>query len=469
MKRMVRWAFASLVTLGVIGAFAPAASAHPSDELLQQLYVTPATSGVQIEIDLTPGVLIAPAFVGLIDGNGDGSLLPNERSSYAAAVAKALVVSIDGAGVAVRVLTTDYPDAAILGAGGGPIKIELAADVAVAGTDHTVTVTNSYSPLRTTVQGAATIPSDHAVEVGAVEHSPDGVALTVHYRTTSASGVAPTTVTTVAGSGVILGAPAKSRLMFAALQRPLGSAWGLITLLAASLLLGALHALTPGHGKTLLAAYLVGDRGTPKQAVALGTAVTVTHTASVVAIGAAVLLAGRYIVPGVLVPALEVGSGLLVVVLGIRLLGRGLARGGSAAGHDHSHDHHDHDHHHSHHNHDPDHSHDVPESLGWRSLITMGVSGGIVPCPEALGVLILAVGVHRTALGLCMIIAFSTGLALVLVGLGLILVSARTSRWMRDRAHTKTRLWHLVPLGSAAVVTTLGVVMALRGISTLAH
>lgn len=528
-RRIARVSVAVLAGIAMFGTSAPKASAHPTDELLQQMYVTPTATGAAIEVDLTPGVLIGTGFVALLDTDANGTMSTEEGQSFASEFAKALAVSVDGIPTPPRVISSEYPDAAILAAGGGPIKIELtvtpAAGVSPASAgEHTVSVTDTYAPMRTVVQGAVDLPSDRTIEVGAIEHPDQGRTLTVHYRTsagptttpaaaTQATTASPGTVpvaiksagapsTRTAGSAPVVGAPARSTYLFDALRRPLGSPGGLVTLLVASMLLGALHALTPGHGKTLLAAYLVGDRGTPRQAVALGTAVTVTHTASVIGIGTAVLIAGRYVVPGVLVPALEAASGVLVVVLGARLLRRNLRRRRTPAwlgdhdhslghkyslGHDrvhvsahaHSHDHHSHDHDlastgnheygHSHDGHSHDgHSHAVPESLGFRSLITMGVSGGIVPCPEALGVLLLAVGVHRTALGIGMIVAFSVGLALVLVGLGLVLVSARSSGWMRRRGDMGPRLQRLIPIGSAIVVTALGVALTMRGISSLA-
>ena len=99
------------------------------------------------------------------------------------------------------------------------------------------------------------------------------------------------------------------------------------------------------------------------------------------------------------------------------------------------------------------------------SLLTMGVSSGIVPCPEALGVLLLAVGVHRTALGLAVIVAFSAGLAVVLVGLGLVLVTARLGQRLRRVGGRGARLGRLIPLGSAVVVAALGLAMTLRGLT----
>lgn len=180
----------------------------------------------------------------------------------------------------------------------------------------------------------------------------------------------------------------------------------------------------------------------------LATVVTFAHTASVVLIGVAVLAAGHYVVPGIVVPSLEIGAGLLVAVLGVRLLAR---RWRPVRGHDHGHIH------------DHDHAHPHPTKTAQASLLTMGVSGGIVSCPEALGVLLLAVGVNRTTLGLGMIVAFSLGLATVLVGLGLLVVTARFGTWLRRRRPSGLRLGRLVPLGSASVVAVLGVEMALRG------
>jgi ABC-type nickel/cobalt efflux system permease component RcnA len=253
--------------------------------------------------------------------------------------------------------------------------------------------------------------------------------------------------------------------MLDALRHPLTSPWTLLALVGACCLLGALHALTPGHGKTLLAAYLVGDRGTPRQAVTLGTVITFTHTAAVFALGGAVLLAGDRAVPGAVVPVLTVVAGVVVLVLGVRLVRRRWRTAPSA--HDHHHDDHGHTHdEHSHDEHGHGHGSVVTRPPSLRSLATVGLSAGMIPCPEALSVLLLAVGLHRTGLGLVMIVAFSVGLAAVLVGLGLLLVTAapvlsrvadRRSGWVTAR----------LPLLSAVVVAILGGAMTVTGIGAL--
>jgi len=217
--------------------------------------------------------------------------------------------------------------------------------------------------------------------------------------------------------------------------------------LGLSALLGGLHALTPGHGKTLLAAYLLGSRGTAKHAAVLGGIVTVADTASVIAIGLLALVASQLILPSVLVPALETCAGLLVVTMGIRLVG---SRWGLRTA-NHHHDHyHSHDHHHS------------PKDVRPIDLLAMGVSGGLVPCPEALGVMLVAIGVNRIVLGLGLIVAFSVGLAVVLIAIGILLVYARSRLDRLGKARSPWRRW--LPLVSALIVTLLGVGITLKGL-----
>jgi ABC-type nickel/cobalt efflux system permease component RcnA len=258
------------------------------------------------------------------------------------------------------------------------------------------------------------------------------------------------------------------------------SPWLLIAALGLSALLGGLHALTPGHGKTLLAAYLVGSRGTVRHAVVLGGIVTFTHTASVIAIGLVTLLASHFIVPNLLVPLLEISSGLLVVLLGVRLVRTRWRSRQHSHHHDYPHDHeqdhlhgrdhdHSHDHNHLDHGH-ARHGHHHPhpaDDVHWRDLVAMGVSGGLIPCPEALGVLLLAIGLNRIALGLGLITAFSMGLAAVLCLLGLLLVR---SRGLVDRLGQKgQRVQRFLPFGSAVIVTLLGVGIFMKGVLAYLH
>lgn len=313
--------------------------------------------------------------------------------------------------------------------------------------------------------------------------------------------------------------------------------------LLAALGLGALHALGPGHGKTVVAAYLVGSRGTAKHAVFLGLTVTITHTLGVYALGLVTLYASEYVLPERLLPWLSLVSGLMVLTLGggiflSRLraaraplpaplaeeangrrpgaaagahVGRALvavgAGGGDRAaraavaadghghGHDHAHDHHaerwpGHGHHHDHddnhdhgHDHRPGpvhrhggvaHSHLPPGADGrpvtWRSLLALGVSGGLLPCPSALVVLLSAIALHRVGFGLLLIVAFSVGLAGVLTGIGLALVLATRLIGRVPLSGPLTRLLPLarvLPVASASLVLVVGLAITVQALGQL--
>lgn len=225
--------------------------------------------------------------------------------------------------------------------------------------------------------------------------------------------------------------------------------------LAIAMFWGSVHALSPGHGKSLVAAYLVGSRGTARHAVLLGATVTVTHTVGVFGLGLVALYLSHYIVPETLYPWLAVISGLTVVSVGATILSRRLAARG---GHDRGHVHHDGP---GGHTHLPAGEGDGAISL--RSLLALGVSGGLLPCPSALVVMLGAIALHRTAFGLVLVVAFSVGLAFTLTGVGLLVLYAR--RFL-DRVPSSRPLFRLVPLLSAALVTILGAVLTLRGLDT---
>lgn len=297
--------------------------------------------------------------------------------------------------------------------------------------------------------------------------------------------------------------------------------------------LGAFHALSPGHGKTIVAAYLVGSRGTAKHAVFLGAVVTITHTIGVFALGLVTLFASRYIVPEKLYPWLGFASGLTVVGIGLMLFfqrlrglddhhhhdhqhpetphahahdhehelehahtgnsAHGHAHAGEPASHahdnpasvhdtghgmDHEHGPHDHSHphghshhdhgHHQHHGHDDHghhhghHHHDLGNTeVSLKNLLALGISGGIVPCPSALVVLLSAISLHRIGFGLVLILAFSLGLALVLTFIGLLMVYAR--RFM-DQFTGQGCLLRGLPVLSSLVITVLGLIIAVQAL-----
>ena len=228
---------------------------------------------------------------------------------------------------------------------------------------------------------------------------------------------------------------------------------------------GSLHALSPGHGKTMVAAYLVGSRGTVRHAVALGVIVTVTHTLGVFALGLVTLFAAKYVVPEKLYPILSVVSGLAVFGVGLWLLTSRLRGVPDDHGHSHGHEHehtHDHDHGHSHGFGYHQHSH-VPEGpITAKSLLALGISGGIVPCPSALVVLLSAVALHRIVYGMVLITAFSVGLASVLIVIGMMVVSTR--HWF-ERFPAGEGLLRRLPIASAAAITLIGIMLVIRAVT----
>jgi nickel/cobalt transporter (NicO) family protein len=244
-----------------------------------------------------------------------------------------------------------------------------------------------------------------------------------------------------------------------------GNTHGLLILflLAAAFGWGALHALAPGHGKTMVAGYLVGARGTPRHAAVLGLMVTATHTVSVFALGLVTLAASQYILPEQLYPWLGVLSGLMVVGIGLTVMRSRFRRwralraqpvaenDGRHSGHSHSHHHHP----------------DGPITM--RSLVGLGVSGGIVPCPSALVVLIAAVSQHRVGLGMVLILVFSLGLAATLTGVGLAVIwGGRALQRLRlERRVFGGRLAGALPAVSASVIVLAGTLITLRAIPQL--
>jgi nickel/cobalt transporter (NicO) family protein len=223
---------------------------------------------------------------------------------------------------------------------------------------------------------------------------------------------------------------------------------------------GAAHALTPGHGKTIVGAYLVGSQGTPGHALYLGLTVTATHTIGVFVLGLIALLASRYVLAEQLFPWLAAVSGVLVFALGASMLAkrvRPLLR--RHVPHEHPHPtehHHAYQHHHGDHHHG--HSHLPPGADGaavtFRSLLGLGISGGLLPCPSAFVLLLTAVSLQRTGFGLLLVLAFSLGLAGVLTGVGLLFIKGSQLLQNAPRAATVSRY---IPAVSALMMLIIGV------------
>ena len=249
--------------------------------------------------------------------------------------------------------------------------------------------------------------------------------------------------------------------------------------------LGAMHAMSPGHGKTVVGAYLVGSRGTFGHALFLGLTVTITHTLGVFALGLITIFASNFILPEKLMPFLNFISGLLVFFIGISLFKDRLfsALGWKAIshhhhhGHDHSHDDerghthshedgHSHTHHaHDHHSHDglththggSTHTHLPPENVTWKSLLALGISGGLLPCPSALVLMLSAISLGRVGYGLILTLAFSFGLAATLTAVGLAFLYV--GKAFGGSSLARNPLVKALPVFSAFVIACLGAVI----------
>ena len=309
---------------------------------------------------------------------------------------------------------------------------------------------------------------------------------------------APATLT---AKGAPAGSVTRGDYLSRFLHRKELTPWMIFLALGAAFVLGSAHAFTPGHGKTIVAAYLVGSRGTLKHAAFLGAMVTFTHTFVVFVLGLVTLFLFNYVVPERITEILGAVSGLSIAVIGGWMLYKRLLQGRVPAhGHTHAHDHHhDHDHGHSHthaehhhhdhthshadhhhhdhphahtrdhdhgHNHDHGHTHShgghshshVPAEISWKGLMALGASGGLVPCESALVLLLGAIALGRVGLGLLLLLSFSLGLAIVLMAIGVAVLFAKNliPESKRSSGHPLIR-W--ASIASPAIVLIIGIVM----------
>jgi nickel/cobalt exporter len=253
------------------------------------------------------------------------------------------------------------------------------------------------------------------------------------------------------------------------------SAW---LYLPAAVLLGALHGLEPGHSKTMMAAFIVAIRGTIPQAILLGTTAAISHTLIVWGVALGGLAAGEKLVSERLEPWLLLLSGAIVICIAAWIASRTLFYLGRIAHDPHTDHHHDHDDHHDHHHpedetadaHAREHAVALRQHLSGRQVTTLqialfGFTGGLIPCPAAITVLLVCLQLREFSLGMGMVAAFSVGLAITLVAVGVIAAwgAGHAARWITLPEHVMARL----PLVSAAVVALIGTVMLGQGFAHL--
>jgi nickel/cobalt exporter len=454
MRRLVLFAGVVVVVL-----LAPAlAVAHPLGNFTINRYagieLTPGQVRIDYVVDMAeiPTVQARPQ----IDADGDGEVTDAERESWAtrtaSELASGLEVTIGGRPVPLGVVSASARfrpgqggldilrlEAAFAGPAPAEGRLVFAdtndgdrigwREVTAVGADGTALAYSSV-PARSVSNALQSYPQD-------LLSSPlDVTRGTVSFRPGSSA------VVTTEPKAASAARPDVTGGAFAGLVGRTGPFMALALLLALGF--GALHALGPGHGKTLMAAYLVGTGGRVRHAVAVGGSVAVMHTASVLALGFVVLTLTEVFAPERVYPWLGLASGVIALGLGATLLVSRLGRWSRSPG--------DHDH-------GGGHSHVEP--LSRRSLTALAVAGGILPSPTALVVLLAAIALGRVAYGLALIAAFSVGLAGALVVVGVVALRARDALSRR----VSGRAARLVPVLSAASIALLGLVLTLRGVT----
>ena len=433
----------ALVVLALAAALlAPAASAHPLGNFTINRFARVEVSGHRLYVRYVLDLAEIPTYQAQQRGV--------DPAVYARRIARGLHVDLAGASVVVRPVAqrVAFP----LGVAGlHTMRLEvILRGPLVEGREALTVHDGNYSDRigwKEIVVGANTPSLSHELRQypKSLLQSPLGV-------TTAQALVAPTTdPVPQLSTGRSLEAP--DRVADSGFTRLIGrrhlSVLVVLLSLAAALFWGAAHALSPGHGKTIVTAYLVGRRGTPRDAAILGGIVTVTHTIGVFALGLVTLALSQWIVPDSLYPWLNVVAGVSVVAIGAAVLRSRVGDWRHERAHRHGHAHHH------------DHEHAPEPGSGFRGLLAVGISGGALPCPSALVVLLAAISLHRLVFGLVLIVAFSLGLALTITGIGLVAVIARSAF---SRRRFDGLLLRALPAVSALVIVVAGVAMTVHAI-----
>ena len=484
MRRLLR--VAGVVAAAVLASAGPAA-AHPLGNFTVNHLsrITVARDAVQVRYVLDLAEIPAFALDRSLDPRGTPSptALAAWADAHARSVAPQLRLVVDGRPVALT------PNASSVrprpGAGGLPtLYFSATFSVPVAPGAHRIAYRDDTEPGRLgwkdVVAGTGAEPTDE------LSRYPDALLGSPRARTALVAGVDASGRITVDAAGAqddsaatMGSAPlARSNALSDVLSKGARDPLVVIGALLLAIALGALHALEPGHGKTLLAVSLVGARATPRQAVVLASALTVAHTAGVLALGVLVMVAAQWFVPEQIYPWITLGSGVFVTILGGRALAREIRRRlPFKHAHVHAHAHaHPHAHAHVHVAGEEHHAHDhaslddeahalahaIPGSapLSFRSAVLAAASGNIAPCPAALVVLLAAITLHQIGYGLALIVAFSVGLAAVLTVLGIAVV--RGAGWLVSRPRFE-RAARFAPLVTAFVIAAVGAVMVGQG------
>ncbi len=505
----------SCVTTIALALLSTSAAAHPlgnfTINIATALRIAPDGIAVDVAVDLAeiPTLQIRPQ----IDANGDDMLRDDELTTYrdreCARFADATRMAVDGAAVPLR---SQGRSITVVGGLAGLSTLRftcrLRGGADLASRPHTITLESNYASGRVgwhevTARGdgmildSSSVPETSPTDAltsypaGSLTSPPDvrRAEMRAHAGGERLAPDDDAAVPSIHASS--LPGVDRATRSFAGLiaSRDLTLRLGLLSV-AIAFVLGIFHAVAPGHGKTVMAAYIVGQRGTLRQALGVGATVTFTHTAGVLALGLLISVS-TVAAPDRLYPWLGALSGLLLASIGLGLLlrARRMRRSGlpglwhshapGAPGHHVTHDHHAHDHHaHDHHAHD----HHAPAPapapaptiaptvLGWRWIVAMGFAGGMVPSPSALVVLLGAVALGRTWFGVGLVCAYGLGMAFTLVAAGLILVRARVHIErivVSDRGVRAAQMLAVMPVITALVIVVGGLLVTARAVQVI--
>lgn len=464
-------------------------SAHPADMNFQTHAITVEEDSISILWTVQPGPALVPTVWDEADLDDDTFVDPEEASQWASLYVPFYFVDVnDGSPVPLEIEAVRFPEvskAIWLGSEGIEVDIRISQVLDVG---DTLRITNGVEVAAST--NWFTLESgQNYLTFSDVVQDENQLILTISAGDEGVSFWDSGALTGSAEPSTAPGQTEAATRLTTLISTEGNSAWFYVTALAISVLLGAVHALTPGHGKAMVGAYLVGSRGKPRHAIALGGIVTLTHTGSVIAFGILALTATQLLAPTTALPLLELISGALIVGFGLiilrqRWLGyaaverhRGEKRrvvrpqlvtaAASPAG-----------------SKTVSVAKSIPigksisvgptipvttnmkqnPSLSWQSLVGLGVSGGLVPCPDAVAILLVATAINRLILGLTMTVAFSLGLALVLIAIGLAMVRGRS---FIQRFESFERYAPVLPMLSALVVILLGGILFVKNVSII--
>ncbi len=513
---MKKLSFSLLICLVLLLVFPVSAVAHPADMYYHTHTVKLSPEGISIIWQIVPGPMIAQSIWFDVDKDQDDLVSEAEALAWVNSILMTFSIVVEQESLSLELESVNWPSTVdTLFSGEEPIIIYLFAewpeDIR---SDALVSLHNRYNPksslswFEIQAEGGLgfEIPNQNSgnldILVGVDEMDTENSRLT---GWESGSPSIPWVVESIGLGDLAEEAVAESETSPAAGSGPASILEGLIKkqessfsfilgALFLSALLGALHALSPGHGKTIVAAYLVGSQGKAYHAIALGGIVTLVHTGSVFLLGILTLTASRYFLAADIFPVLELVSGLLIFVLGIGLLyprvklwiqdfqqkrklkeveidqvtnlltvekrlmvDQPIEEIGPA------------------HNHDPSDLGSIPrgpsvgsplENIRWRNLIPLAISGGLVPCPDAIAILLVAATINRIAFGLSLIVSFSFGLAVILIAIGLLIVQGKR---LFERLRWFNRAALIMPIFSAVIVLIAGAWLAVSAIRNISE